>query len=203
PGSISVDAGAFSATATGTISIEGNSVTVDGMDLEGVAEAISTDATLADAGYSAEVDGDGNLVITNTSGNVTGVNLTAIGLGQPADSDNYVAATSGSVTASGTFQAVTGTATITVGGTEIALDGNSGADLATVGGAMNGPPSAGYTASVDDKPLVTTNANVDVTADLGAIRLNAGAAIPAANAAPATADTVLTDPGSIDVEGVT
>src|SRR5690554_5916952 len=80
PGSISVDAGAFSATATGTISIEGNSVTVDGMDLEDVAEAISTDATLAAAGYSAAVDGDGNLVITNTRGNVADVDLTAIGL---------------------------------------------------------------------------------------------------------------------------
>src|SRR5690606_6634746 len=115
------------------------------------------------------------------------------------DSDNYVAATSGSVTASGTFQAVTGTATITVGGTEIALDGNSGADLATVVGAINGATIAGYTASVDDNALVITNANGDVTADLSAIGLNAGAAIPAANAAPATADTVLTDPGSIDV----
>src|SRR5690606_27491943 len=44
PGSISVAHGGYTATATGTISIEGNSVTVDGMDLEDVAEAISTDA---------------------------------------------------------------------------------------------------------------------------------------------------------------
>src|SRR5690606_27907146 len=118
-GSISVDPADFDIAAAGNITVGGETVAVDdSMDLEDVAAEISGNANLAAAGYSAAVDGDGNLVITNTSGNVTGVNLTAIGLGQPADSDNYVAATSGSVTASGTFQAVTGTATITVGGVD-------------------------------------------------------------------------------------
>src|SRR5690606_25094798 len=188
------------------IEIDGVNVTVDdSMDLEAVAAAISAETDLQDAGYSAAVDGDGNLVITNTSGNVTGVNLTAIALGQPADSDNYVAATSGSVTASGTFQPVTDTATITVGGVDIALNDTSGADLNTVATAINGDTNLpdGYTATVVDNALVITNTNGDVTADLSAIGLNTGAAIPAANAAPATADTVLTDPGSIDVNGVT
>ncbi|NLY59391.1 MAG: flagellin, partial [Gammaproteobacteria bacterium] len=88
------------------------------------------------------------------------------------------------------------------------LDDTSGASLNAVATAINNDTAlqaAGYAATVNgDDALVITNSNGDVTADLRVIGLNAaGEAIPAANAAPATEATMLTDSGSIDVNGET
>src|SRR5690606_30823015 len=137
-GSITVAPTGFDGVAGGDIALSSGSITVAaGSSLQDVADAISADAAAITAGYSADVD-DGNLVISREGNNVSGVDLSAVGLGTPADSANYVAATSGSVTTGGTFQAVTGTETVdvTVGGTAVTLNATDGASAAAVASAI-------------------------------------------------------------------
>lgn len=203
-GSISVDPTGF-VDDDGNIQVGGEGVAVTtGMSLTDVADAIMNTAAVTDLGYSAEVDGAGNLVISREGGNVESVDLSVISLGTPANSTNYVASTDGSVTTGGTFQAVTGSATISVGGQEITLDSTSGASLASVEAAITGAGVTGYTASVSGGQLVIENEAGNVAADLSAIGLNAtGTEIPAANAAPAESTTELAKAGSFTVNDVT